>query len=129
MTDKNANITILVASNQQLQDDHYYDRLWFAARQFRYSRRQWREHLVNMLRDFQGSILYAEGVPYQIPLVDHVFGECCDMRWMSDYLKADPSKTKPLSRSRKFERLRLLDLYVRLYQPDAEKPDAMTKDV
>lgn len=115
--DDNTSIAIVVASNQQLQDPKYYIQLWKTVREFGYSRRLWREHIADMLRDYKGSILYAQGIPYKIPLVDRVFGEDVDMRWMSDFLKADSCGVKPLVTSRKYERLRLLDLYVRLNQP------------
>jgi hypothetical protein len=108
--------SILLASNQQLQDRAYYRRLWQAIRGVKLSRRAWRDTLADMLRDYRGDILYAPGVPYQIPLVDHVFGDDEDMRWMGYYLKADKSGDHPLMHSQQFERLRLLDLYARIHQ-------------
>ena len=109
---------IYLVTNWQLQDNDYYLRLWRSVRDLDFSRRIWREKLADMLRDFDGAILYAPGVPFQVPLVDEVFGNDEDMRWLSYYLKADSAGNSPLIRSRSFDRLRLLDLYIRIYEPD-----------
>jgi hypothetical protein len=109
---------IYLVTNWQLQDRNYYVRLWRAVRSLNYSRRQWRERLSDMLRDYNGAIHYAPGVPFKIPLVDDVFGNDEGMRWLSYYLKADTSDRRPLMKSRSFERLRLLDLYIRIHHPE-----------
>ncbi len=112
--------SIILASQKQLEDRAYYVQLWRAVRRLSISRRAWRERLADMLRDYEGELLYAPGVPYQIPFVDDIFGNDHDMRWMGYYLKADASGNHPLIISRHLERLRLLDLYVRIYQDMSE---------
>jgi hypothetical protein len=46
-----------------------------------------------------------------------VFADDTDMRWLGYYLKPDVTGAHPLRRSRKVERLQLLDLYFRIKHP------------
>lgn len=62
-------------------------------------------------------IRYPYGEPYVIPFVDEAMGDDPDNRWMSDFLRSDPSGSKPSARSRKLERVRLIDLYFRITRP------------
>lgn len=106
--------TVFVAREDQLTNPQYYARLWLAARNVPIARREWLDAIADALRDFDGEILYAPGVPYKIPCVDEVFGDDPDMRWMKDFLAASEPEMKPLRFSRKIERLRMIDLYFRV---------------
>ncbi len=111
---------ICVATDTELHNEHYYKRLWIAARDLsaQISRRQWLDEISNCLRDCEAEIVYAVGEPYPIPLVDDVFGNDADMRFISAYLKSAPREERPFSKSRKIERLRLIDLYFRINYPE-----------
>ena len=115
---------IIVATKSELLNEHYYRRLWLAARNISIPRRGWLDEIADCFCRFRGTIICRSGKPYQIPFVDDVFDteNNSDMRWMSYYLKADESKITPFTISRKVERLRLIDLYFRIEFPKmAEK--------
>lgn len=95
----------------------YYRRLWLATRNVKIARREWLDELADTFRDFEGEIVTRCGLPYEIPLVDDVFGDDADMRWLGYYLQPDQSGEHPRSKSRKTERLQLLDLYFRIKHP------------
>ena len=104
-----------------LLSEHYYRRMWLATRNINISRRDWLDELADTFRDYDGIILTPNGTAYEIPLVDDVFGDDFEMRWMGYYLKPDVSGLYPKSKSRKIERLQLLDLYFRIKHPNIAK--------
>ena len=109
---------IYVATTEELRNEHYYRRLWMAVRNISIPRRAWLDELSNTFRDFQGNAIHRSGLPYALPLVDEVFGDDYDMRWLGYYLQPDSNDNYPKSQSRKMERLRLLDLYFRIRHPE-----------
>jgi len=109
---------IYVATDAELTGPDYYRRLWLAVRNADIPRRGWLDAIADALRDFDGEILKESGEPYAIPLVDDVFGDDPDLRWLGYYLRADQTGKLPLSMSRKLERLRILDLYFRIISPN-----------
>ncbi len=109
---------IVVATQSELMNEHYYRRLWLAARNLSIPRRGWLDEIASCFCDFRGNIIYRSGEPYPIPLADDVFGDDPDMRWLSYYLNADESGTVPRTISRKIERLQLIDLYFRINHPN-----------
>lgn len=109
---------VIVATDAELLSEHYYRRLWMAARNIKISRRKWLDVLADCLRDSHDlDIRYPYGEPYEIPFVDEAMGDDHDNRWMSDFLRSDPSGSKPSARSRRLERVRLIDLYFRIAHP------------
>ncbi|MGH1432562.1 MAG: hypothetical protein ACRBB4_15775 [Neptuniibacter sp.] len=100
-----------------LLSEHYYRRLWLAMRNVKIARREWLDELADTFRDFDGVIVDSFGQPYELPLVDDVFGDDIHMRWLGYYLTPDISGYCPKSKSRKVERLQLLDLYFRIKHP------------
>ena len=100
-----------------LLSEHYYRRLWLATRNVNIPRRDWLDELADTFRDFDGSIVWPDGQPYEIPLVDDVFADDTDMRWLGYYLRPDDSGMNPRCRSRKIERLQILDLYFHIKHP------------
>ena len=104
-----------------LLSEHYYRRLWLATRNVDIPRRDWLDELADTFRDFDGVIFTPNGQCYELPLVDEVFGDDTDMRWMGYFLKPDISGFYPHSRTRKIERLQLLDLYFRIKHPHIAK--------
>ena len=111
------NQKIVVASADLLACQHYYNRLWLATRNMSIPRREWLNEIADTFRDYNGIIIYRSGKTFTVPLVDEVFGDDPDMRWFSYYLRPDRSGEHPASRSRKIERLQLLDLYFRIKHP------------
>jgi len=91
--------------------------LWLATKNSDAPRRVWLDELANTFRDFNGEILTPDGQPYHLPFIDDVFGDDYEMRWMGYYLKPDVSGLHPNSKTRKVERLQLIDLYFRLKPP------------
>ena len=108
---------ITLTHPQILLSEHYYRRLWLATRNVEIARRQWLDELADTFRDFDGEITDSFDLPYELPLVDDVFGDDPDMRWLGYYLKPDLGGHYPHARSRKIERLQLLDLYFRIKHP------------
>jgi len=102
----------LVASDEQLKDPTYYEALCLAIRKQDIPRREWLDAIADAFRDYDGEFRYLSGKVYEVPLVDDVFGDDPDMRWMGYFLEANNGK--PASMSRKFDRLRVLDVYCRL---------------
>ncbi|ODS22476.1 hypothetical protein AB835_13910 [Candidatus Endobugula sertula] len=96
----------------------YYRRLWLTIKNIPLSRREWLDTLANMLRDYDGMIYTEDGQLYEFPFIDDVFANDADMRWISYYLEPDETGFLPRSKSRKIERLQLLDLYCRIKLPD-----------
>lgn len=109
---------VFLATDEELSDAHYYLRLWLAARNVQCSRRAWLDEIADTLRDFEGTIWTPNGEAYEVPLVDEVFGDDADMRWMSDYLRpSDFDCRKPARISARPSRVRLIDLYFRIRHP------------
>ncbi len=113
---KNQKIT--VATTETLACEHYYRRLWIATRNMSIPRREWLNEIADALRDYDGMIVDDYERRFSIPLVDEVFGDDPDMRWISYYMRPDDSGEHPVSKSRKFKRLQLIDLYFKIRHPD-----------
>tara|TARA_R110002110_G_scaffold170753_3_gene372912 strand:- start:880 stop:1263 length:384 start_codon:yes stop_codon:yes gene_type:complete len=109
---------VYVATDAELLSEHYYQRLWLAVRNQPLHRREWLDELSDTFRDSDPRVALQmrSGEPFELPEIDDVFPDM-DMRWLSDYLRADPSGQKPKIRSPKLDRLRLLDLYYRVKHP------------
>ena len=106
---------------EALLSESYYRRLWLAVRNVDIPRRSWLEELADLMRDYDGTIYQDDGTVYEFPLIDDIFGDDFDMRWMGYYLLADDSGHGPRMKSRKIERLQLLDLYMQIKYPDIAK--------
>ncbi len=100
-----------------IASEHYYRRLWLATKNLQIPRRDWLDELADTFRDYDGQIRTPSGDPYKLPFIDEVFGDDFEMRWMGYYLRPDVSGRYPRSKSRKIERLQLLDLYFRIKHP------------
>lgn len=105
---------ICVATDEQLSNLDYYCSLWRAVHDAGIPRRAWLDAIADAFRDFEGEIYHRSGELYDIPLVDDVFGDDPEMRWLGYYLRADDTGSAPKCMSRKLERLRVLDLYFRI---------------
>jgi hypothetical protein len=104
-----------------LLSEHYYRRLWLAVRNVEIPRRAWLDELADLIRDYDGVIYTHERLPYELPLVDEVFGDDLDMRWLGYYLLPDQTGAAPRMKSRKIERLQLLDMYFQVKYPAIAK--------
>lgn len=103
---------VIVATDQELRDPHYYKRLWLAARNM-HSRRRWLDVIADTLYNFDGDILNSDGTPWEMPDIDDIFG---DPRWFSTWFEVGPDGG-PRRNVRDIERLRLIDLYFRIALP------------
>ena len=81
-------------------------------------RRSWLDAIADILRDFDSLIIHRSGKTYAIPAIDNVFGDDPDLRWLGYYLQPDGPGEYPKMRTRKYQRLELLDLYFRINHPD-----------
>ena len=115
---ENRDPTIALTHPTILLSEHYYRRLWLAVRNIKITRRDWLDEIADLLRDYDGIILTPNGYPYEPPLVDDIFGNDIDMRWLGYYLIPADTGDQPRTRSRKIERLQLLDLYFKIKHPD-----------
>jgi len=110
--------TVYLATPQELLCESYYRRLWMATRNISIPRRDWLDEIADTFRDFNGKVLYRSGKAFYTPLVDDIFGNDPDMRWLGYYLKPDSNNNLPQSKSRKIERMQMLDLYFKIKHPD-----------
>lgn len=113
--------SICVASDDELSVPSYYARLWLAIRNLPINRRDWLDEIADAIRDYDGEIFNAFGLPYLVPDIDETFGNDPDMRWFGYYLASDNTGECPKSQSRKLERVRLLDLYCKIRFPEIAK--------
>ena len=110
--------TVYLATPEEVQRESYYRRLWIATKNISIPRRDWLDEIADTFRDFEGRVLEYPGKAFYTPLVDDIFGNDPDMRWLSYYLKSAYNKNLPQSKSRKIERLQMLDLYFKIKHPD-----------
>lgn len=110
--------TVYLATLEELNSESYYRRLWMATKNISIPRRDWLDEIADTFRDFEGKVLERSGKAFYTPLVDDTFGNDPDMRWMGYYLKSAHNKNLPQSKSRKIERLQMLDLYFKIKHPD-----------
>lgn len=116
MQTKNKRI-IYLSTPDEINDRHYRRRLWVAIRNVKISRRSWPEEISDTFRDFGGIVLYRGNIPYKMPDIDEVFGRDPSMRWLSYVLTPTASNEPPFMRTRKIQRLQILDLYFRIKHP------------
>ena len=108
---------VYVATDAEILNEHYYRRLWIAAKNVEVSRRDWLDEIADCLRDTCDiEILYSSGKSYPIPYVDDVFDDG-EMRWMGEFLRGRCCGNRPRTTSRKIERVKLIDLYFRIKHP------------
>ena len=108
-------LKIETASNVELNDKYYLFRLWLAARNMPYSRREWPNIICKAIYEFDGEIVFSDGWRWPIPDIDEVLG---DPRWFSYYF--EECNGKPKRTVRLLERLRILDLWFRIAKPDIQ---------
>ena len=116
---------ILVATNKDLADEHYYRRLWITMRNlsdmYDISRRQWVSLSIATFRDASESLelRWPNGMPYVPP----DWGVCFkdgDARWFSYYLE-EGCNGSPKRRFKLFSRLRVFDAVIRVRWPHIAK--------
>ena len=108
---------VYVCTDAELKNPHYYNRLWLGARNLKLPRRKWLDELADCFCAYRGEVLYPSGQPYELPLIDEAFGDDIDCRWLSYYLMPDATGNYPISKSRMFDRIRLIDLYFKIRYP------------
>ncbi len=102
--------TILVASDEELQNNKYMKKLKAAVRLFRIDQNEWKDLIQNMLLFADGAgyrFYFPDGQPYDIPLVDDVWKNAD--RYIRDFMMYE--------RCKHIERARLIDLYFRVMIP------------
>jgi len=111
--------TLRVASSQLLLDETFRLRQWHAVRALPLSRRMLVRDIGLMVTEWGGSLYGDCQQPYPIPWdMALIFGEDApDFRWISTYKKAN-DQGFPSHRSYTIERLRWLELYLCLTEPN-----------
>ena len=97
-----------------------YQNQWFITRNVRDigSRRAWLDEMSLTFLDCpEFGFAYRDGTVYQLPDLDAVFGDDEDMRWLSLYIECDGSNLYPRRISHRVERLRILNLFLKLRYP------------
>jgi hypothetical protein len=115
---KNEEHCVFLATDDELSGTHYYLRVWLAARNLPIGRRRWLDEIADTFRDYRGIIWAPDGKVYEVPLVDDIFGDDADMRWMSDYLRPDMTGNAPHQFTLRLDRVRLIDLYFKIRCPE-----------
>lgn len=120
MTPITGEARVLVASDHQLVNKAFYrDQVWkpaLKAHEDLRSRTAWLNALT-LIYDYDGRLYFRDGRPYQPQDIDEVFNDPQN-RWMSNFLKADPTGQRPVQTSRLLERLRMIELYCRLVESE-----------
>jgi hypothetical protein len=116
---------IIMATNRELSNEHYYRRLWLMLRNLvgkgrLFSRREWVEFCIAYFRDMNGKVEFwwKSGIPYVPPDWDILFPDA-DCRWLSDYLQE--CKGEPKSHSPLYGRLRVFDAVIQARWPHIAK--------
>lgn len=104
------------ATDETLRNEVYAQRLWLAARNMPYSRRQWLDILCRDIYGFEGRVFDQYGRAWNAPDLDDIMG---DPRWLSLYFEEVDGK--PRRHVRLIERLRILDLWFRIAKPNIQK--------
>jgi len=106
---------IFVTTDDELKDEHYYRRLWIVARNLKIPRRGWPDAISCFFRDLDINgieICHYNLEPYDIPFIDDYLTDP-ECRWLSDFFQADESGNRPKRQSRKYELLRIIDVFIR----------------
>lgn len=113
---------IIVATNRELANEHYYRRLWIAIRNLsdEFSRRQLVDHCIAYFRDVSRLVNFQwpNGMPYVPPDWDTWFNDL-DARWLSYFLQE--LNGSPKMRSHLYSRLRVFDAVIRAKWPNIAK--------
>lgn len=124
---------IIVNYDAELRSEPLYRAQWMIAHNLAYPkasnpeiggipRREWRDAMtITFARHSYLKYQYRSGTLYNLPYVDEVFGEDEDMRWLSLYLEPNYSGLSPLRMSTKIERLRLINLFLKVRYPNLRK--------
>ena len=112
--------TVTVATDGQLMKISCGVRLAMCVVARGISRRRFGDDLALVIYSFEGVILWPNGSRFEITdtLIDDVFGDDQDFRWLSDFLKwpVHPPCQRPQKKI--LPRLRVIDLYFRINNPE-----------
>ncbi|MEM5585937.1 hypothetical protein WNZ15_26010 [Roseibium sp. AS2] len=107
---------IIVCSNYQFVDTEFYqENVWNIARlthELMPSRAAWLTGMT-IIYDYAHHLYFRDGSKYWPSDIGKIFPDPQN-RWFSDFLKADETGEAPLSYTKYYERLRMIELYCRL---------------
>ena len=128
-------MSIIVPIQRELDDRLFYRfEIWIPARrehQYIGSRRKWLLAL-QLIYEKEHLIFYRNGSDYTAPDIEEVFepketkrrkeeDPNNDMKWIDTFREGKPGTEEPLRFSRKYERLKLIYLYCKLRELEAQK--------
>ena len=109
---------ITVASLRELMRPSHFQRLAIATAALEFSRRKLIDEISDVHYGFNGKIVWADGRPFELPDIDDAFGGDGSFRWLSDFIRFAERPPLQVPQRRIIERLRLIDLYFRIKQPE-----------
>ncbi len=119
--------TVVVASYAQLVRPSHHYRLALVTRdlleEYQLSRRAYANWLTDVVFDESIRVLQRDGRPYMITdtLIDDVFNNDGSFRWLSDFLEFAEEPIRQSPQKRILERLRVIDLGIRIAFPARAK--------
>ena len=106
---------IFIESDEVLLSDNHYYNLWRLLNDLidLPPRREMPNDMTLAFMEHYGRLYMRNGEPYELPDVDDIFPDA-HWRWFSYYLEATEDGLLPRRKSRKVERLRLLNLWLKI---------------
>lgn len=115
---KNNKKQIIVPPEAQFYIPSFYRRLWIADCNLGVPRRKFPDELSLAILHCRQPIIHQSSKTFTIPDLDKVLvGNDFDLRWLSNFRRADPTGILPLMECRKIERLVLLYLFYAIKHP------------
>jgi hypothetical protein len=108
---------VRTASDGELRNPDYLRGLIQAVLTKEVPRRAWRDLLADMIRDHSERLRNADGSRLDPPEIDAHFPEDADDRWISGFFCITRTVAVVRIQERVIERVRLIDLYFRVYHP------------
>lgn len=109
---------VIVATDSQLRSQPYFQRLAIATAALPFSRRRLIDEIADAIYEFEGDIVWPNGMKFEIPDIDDVFGNEGSFRWVSDFIHFAQVTPRQHPQDRILPRLRVIDLYFRIKYPE-----------
>lgn len=115
-----ADRSVYVASEFELRHPTYNWHLRKLVANSNLKRRAWRDAISDSICRFDrrnGKVMLDRTRKWDVPLVDDVFPDDPDDRWLSNFAKVPPHPVAVVVQAASFPRIQLLDLYFRIENP------------
>ena len=114
---------VFVASDDELRQRSYFQRLAIATAALNLPRREIPNHMADVIFGYRGKILWRAETRFPISptAIDDVFNGDDSFRWLSDFLRFALQPPAQSPQFRVVPRLRLIDLMHRIEQPNVAR--------